>query len=70
MIKALNRDNRDNIETSTGNTILHAIILRTLDTQEYYYDFLRNYFSIGGQLRYKANNDNMLPIHLCINNRI
>jgi len=64
----LNRDNRDNIETSTGNTILHAIILRTLDTQEYYYDFLRNYFSIGGQLRDKANNDNMLPIPLCINN--
>jgi ankyrin repeat protein len=70
MIKALNRDNRDNIETSTGNTILHAIILRTLDTKEYYYDFLRNYFSIGGQLRYKANNDNMLPIHLCINNNL
>ena len=76
MIKALNRDNRDNIETSTGNTILHAIILRTLDKhkyvdrKEYYYDFLRNYFSIGGQLRYKANNDNMLPIHLCINNNL
>lgn len=70
MIRALNRDNRDNIETSTGNTILHAIILRTLDTQEYYYDFLRNYFSIGGQLRYQANNDNMLPIHLCINNNL
>ena len=68
MIRALNRDNRDNIEKSTGNTILHAIILRTLDTQEYYYDFLRNYFSIGGQLRYQANNDNMLPIPLCINN--
>ena len=70
MITALNRYNRDNIETSTGNTILHAIILRTLDKQEYYYDFLRNYFSIGGQLRYKANNDNMLPIHLCINNNL
>ena len=73
MIRALNRYNRYNrdiIETSTGNTILHAIILRTLDTQEYYYDFLRNYFSIGGQLRYEANNDNMLPIHLCINNNL
>ena len=70
MIRALNKDNRHDIEKSTGNTILHAIILRTIDTKEYYYDFLRNYFSIGGQLRYKANDDNMLPIHLCINNNL